>query len=225
MIVWLKKTKQIYDRIFNRNWPVPFLAVLINLVSGEFQAGFKILKQNKHDEEHGPDRSMMSFTAYFTSGGAVVSSAGSYIICTETEALFGEEQEILPLFRNAVSRMKLTGRGFRCSGDLAEFFGNFHRNWPVPFWAVSIRFRRVSGTIQNTEKQTNKQTRPGTRQSTRPVHDVIHCLLYFRWSGSFEYRKLYHLFKQKHFLFSEGQKILYLLWNAVSKIFNFNFYF
>ena len=65
MIVWLKKTKQIYDRIFNRNWPVPFLAVLINLVSGEFQAGFKILKQNKHDEEHGPDRSMMSFTAYF----------------------------------------------------------------------------------------------------------------------------------------------------------------
>ena len=76
---------------------------------------------------------MMSFTAYFTSGGAVVSCTGSYIISSETEALFGEEQEILPLFWNAVSRMKLTGRGFKCSGDLAEFFGNFHRNWPVPF--------------------------------------------------------------------------------------------
>ena len=99
----------------------------------------------------------------------------------------------------------------------------FYRTWPVPFLAVLIRFSKVSGRIQNTERRKTKSvTRPLTRQREPEVHDVIYCPLYFRWSGSFEYRKLYHLYKQKHFLFDEELGILLQFcnqfWNSASRI-------
>ena len=71
---------------------------------------------------------MMSYTAYFTSGrpSPIVSSTGSYIICKSRCASFlVNEQGIMSLFWNTVSRVKLLGRGRRYSGDVAEFSGDF----------------------------------------------------------------------------------------------------
>ena len=94
------------------------------------------------------------------------------------------------------------------------FDRKFYRNWPVPFLAVLIRFSRVSGRIQNTEKEKHK-TRPETRQQEPEVHDVIHCPLNFRPVGTGSY--IICISRGASFLVNE-KGILSLFWNAVSRM-------
>ena len=97
-----------------------------------FQGGYRKLK--KKNKKHGQkvvkknQKSMMSYTAYFTSGrpSPIVSNTGSYIICKSRRASFlVNVQGIMSLFWNSVSIMKLLGRGRRYSGNAAEFSGDF----------------------------------------------------------------------------------------------------
>lgn len=113
--------------------------------------------------------------------GPVVSSTGSYIICINRNTSFVvKEQGILLQFWNSVGRMKLTGGGFRYSGNVTEFSGNFHKT-DILSGAEPIKIKRKWGVIWKESLFSRGDLTINVSQNRRVifVFDILEQITYF----------------------------------------------